>query len=442
MAGRRFMMPLVCLAMLANAGPALAGDQVTTVLGLLSGEAESSFAEELSGYLREALDAREALGHSGKDQTLEQVAMAFGCLESLDPMCLQEIGEGLETTTLVYGRVEIKGEGEDAAYKATITLFDVVEGKVEKTTAVQIPLDQQGTIYLQEASDRIIATLFGEKQRTTLIVQSNVSGATIKLDGEQVGETGSEPLWLRDLEPGEHELVIEKDGYEAFEKDFEIEEGGRLDIDAPMFKVGEKPPVTGGVGEGGGVGPVGPAPKKKDKNKVKLIAGIGVGVLGLAMIGTGGGMTAMVAQANDDLAEARSLTLSGKDVCACFDASTPSSDCFGSPAWPTGVSQSSIKDACSKGKAGQAAQFVFYGLGAAAAGVGIYLIIDSVLKSKKEKHSSDDAIELEQGGGQEEGDEEFEEEETEDEEEEEEARLQVMPFLSPDGGFITATVHF
>jgi len=397
-------------------GTALAGDASTTVLGLLSDEADSTFAEEFSGYLRDAVEAREKLGHTGKDQTLEQLAMAFGCLDSLDPMCLQEIGEGLETTLLIHGKVE----SSFGDFDVTVTLFDVVKGKVVKSTASTIAGDKQGSIYLQDASDRIIAELLDEEPRTAIIVQSNKSGATILLDGEDVGTTGAEPVWLRDVEPGEHELSVEKDGYETFMKEFEIKKGGRLDIDAPLYKVGEKPP------DGVGVSPVKGPKVKPDKSKVMLWSGVGVGIVGLGLVGAGVGMTAMVSGANDDLSAARQVTLSGQDVCSCFNESLPTAECFGSPAWPSDVSRSNVKDACSKGKTGQAAQFVFYSLGAAAAATGIALIITALVKKKGKKASV----------------EEDDEDEEEYEDEEEEASIYIIPSITPDGGFLSVVGRF
>ena len=372
--GKRICTVLALVALgLAQAGPASAGKVSTTVLGLLSEEGEAGFAEEFSQKLREAVGAREKLGHTGKDQTLEQVAMAFGCLDSLDPMCLKDIGDGLETTNLLYGSVEVKGEKPTFSYEATVTLFDVPGGKIVKKTAVSIASDKQGSIYLQEAADRVIAELFNESPRTTVIVQSNVAGAAISLDGEDVGETGSEPLWLREVEPGEHTLVVEKEGYETFEKTFEIETGKRMDIDAPLLREGEKP------APGSGVSPVKGGEIKPDKNKALLWSGVAVGALGLGLIGVGAGMTAMVSQANDDLAEARETTLSGQDVCSCFTGDLPTTECFGSPYWPSGVSRSKVKSACSNGKTGQTTQFIFYGVGGAAAVTGLGLLVYSSL---------------------------------------------------------------
>ncbi len=456
---RRSLASVPCfLAMLAAGGQASAADTSTTVLGLLSSEQTATFSEQFSGYLRDAVGARPKLGHTGKDQTLEQIAMVFGCLESLDPMCLQDIGSSLETTNLIHGKVDETG-GDDPGFKVTVTLFDVTNGKTLKTTTAVVPGDKQGSIYLQEASDRIVAELFGEQPKTTIIVQSNVAGAAILLDDEEVGETSSEPVWLREVEPGEHVVKVEKAKYETFVKEIDIEKGSRMDIDAPLYLEGEKPPVTGG---GGGVTPVGGGPKvdktpKKNKNKLKMGIGAGVGVLGLAMVGVGGGMTGMVSAANDDLAEARTVTLQGQDVCACFDKGLPTADCFGSSDWPSGVNRSQVKDACSSGKTGQTAQFVFYGLGAAAAGVGLYLLIDSILKEKQGPKSStkakkahadeeeDEDIEEDeedQGEEDEEVEEEGDDDEDEEVEEEDEARIQIVPFFTADGGFLSVVGHF
>jgi hypothetical protein len=246
-------------------------------------------------------------------------------------------------------------------------------------------------------------------------------------------------VWLRDVEPGKHELTVEKDGYETYEHTFELDEGGRVDIDAPLFKEGEKPPPTGG-----GVSPVKGDKVKPDKNKVMLWSGVGVGILGLGLVGAGAGMTAMVSQANSDLADARSTTMTGMDVCDCFNESLPTGECFGSAAWPTGVDRNDVKSACSRGKTGQTAQFVFYAVGGAAAAAGLALVITSLVKSKKggskESSQADEVKEIEEMEYEEDEEEEFEYEE--DEEFEEEARLQVVPTFTPDGGFISLIGHF
>lgn len=414
-------------------GVAAGADVSTTVLGLLSTEQDLKFAEEFSQHLRDAVDARSKLGHTGKSQTLEQLAMAFGCEDSLDPMCLQDIGDGLETTNLVYGSVESKGEGPLSKYEVIVTLFDVKTGKITKSTSVSIEDDKKGSVYLQDASDRVIAELFGESPRTTVIVESNKSGATVYLDGEEVGTTGDEPVWLRTVEPGTHELSVEKKGYGTFTKQIEIDEGGRLDIDASLYKAGEEGP------EPGGVSPVKGPKVKPDKSKVMLWSGVAVGVLGLGLVGAGVGMTAMVSGANDDLASARESTLQGQDVCSCFNESLPSADCFGGspPQWPTGVDRDDVKDACSKGKTGQAAQFVFYSVGAAAAATGLALIIAAAVKKKGKK----DKVEPDETGSEGEGeDDSFD---FEDEEEDlEEAALHIVPSVTPDGGFISIVGRF
>nr|VFK53863.1 MAG: PEGA domain-containing protein [Candidatus Kentron sp. TUN]VFK55497.1 MAG: PEGA domain-containing protein [Candidatus Kentron sp. TUN] len=47
-----------------------------------------------------------------------------------------------------------------------------------------------------------------------LIVRSNVSGDIVTIDGKPVGSTGTTP---HTLSPGEHEIRVEKKGFEPFE---------------------------------------------------------------------------------------------------------------------------------------------------------------------------------------------------------------------------------
>ena len=61
-------------------------------------------------------------------------------------------------------------------------------------TPVEPDAAQVACAILQDAADRIVAELFNEPPRSAIIVQSNKPGATITLDGDEVGTTGSEPV--------------------------------------------------------------------------------------------------------------------------------------------------------------------------------------------------------------------------------------------------------
>jgi formylglycine-generating enzyme required for sulfatase activity len=58
--------------------------------------------------------------------------------------------------------------------------------------------------------------------QTRLKIDSNVSGASIYLDGNRIGST---PLPPRMVTPGEHRIRVEKDGYETYQKRVSFEHG-------------------------------------------------------------------------------------------------------------------------------------------------------------------------------------------------------------------------
>lgn len=184
----------------------------TTVLGFNFEQGGETFAETFTTEIRGAVEARLYLGHTGKTQDLEQLALAFGCPETPDPACLKDIGAGLDSTHLIYGLVKKASQKPPYSFQIETHLFNVASGKIEKTTSLLIPADKQGTVYLQEGADRVIAELFNEPPSTTIIVQSNVPGAEIMLDEQRVGETGADPLWLRNVEPGKHRIIVKKEG--------------------------------------------------------------------------------------------------------------------------------------------------------------------------------------------------------------------------------------
>jgi hypothetical protein len=71
-----------------------------------------------------------------------------------------------------------------------------------------------------------------EGQPAQLLVDADVEGATVLLDGRQVGVT---PLTLSDLPSGIHRLRVEREGYAAFDGDVTLTEGrastARLELD-------------------------------------------------------------------------------------------------------------------------------------------------------------------------------------------------------------------
>lgn len=68
--------------------------------------------------------------------------------------------------------------------------------------------------------------------RGTLVVQGNVGGARVYINGDEVGviPSGTGRLTLRDLPPGSHELAVVAPGFSTVIRDFEITPGGTTEM--------------------------------------------------------------------------------------------------------------------------------------------------------------------------------------------------------------------
>ncbi|MFH1435183.1 MAG: PEGA domain-containing protein [Pseudomonadota bacterium] len=377
---------LICTVSL----PAFGESIKTTVLGFNVDPGAETFSETFTAELRAAVEARENLGHTGKTQDLEQLALAFGCPETPDMACLKEIGGGLDSTHLLYGEVRKASEKPPYSFQVTTHLFLTSTGKISKSTELLIPHDKQGTVYLQEGADRIVAELFSESPSTTIIVQSNVPGATILLDNNKAGVTGPDPIWLRDIEPGKHRVVVKKKGYKLFEKKINIKEGKRVDIDAPLLREEETGP--------GEIVPLeGSKAKKKKDSKWKLYTGVALTITGLGLAGGGIYYSVKTNSYSDDLGDARQMTMPDQNVCSCFKAGLDAQtleDCFGGGSAPTEAQRDEVMGICDKESGLTTGQAAMYAVGAVVGGVGLYFLIDHLIHRPEKKQTEEGYIEV------------------------------------------------
>jgi formylglycine-generating enzyme required for sulfatase activity len=61
----------------------------------------------------------------------------------------------------------------------------------------------------------------------TLSVESNVAGASVRIDGKKIGTT---PLIDIPVSPGQHRVWVEKEGYESYRKHIDLEHGRSLSL--------------------------------------------------------------------------------------------------------------------------------------------------------------------------------------------------------------------
>lgn len=344
---------------------AVSAQTTVTVLGLRSATADEQAAAAMTAALRMAAESATSSGltHSGRENHLQQLLIVFDCEEPSE-QCMQTIGESLNSQRLIYGLLQPASGRDDSDYAVTLHFFNVASGHNERDLRETIPRSMSAEDMIEPAS-RFYMALTGRVVNGELAIRADVEGAEVLIDGEQVGTTSDEPLVLRELAPGEVTVAIRHDEYEIFERDVTIEAGQLREIDAVLSERSTRGGATGRVATGGGTGDdiVEPPPPRQRRN----LAWLGWTTVGLGALMSGLGLWASldVNSANND-EELRYNFPQSQTICE-GDAIAP----------PTGrgYSVDEANDRCSRGRTLQTLQWVFYGVGVVAAGVGIWLLI-------------------------------------------------------------------
>jgi hypothetical protein len=258
-------------------------------------------------------------------------------------------------------------------------------------------------LYLEEGADFISDTrrklVEGEIEKlkselTPLTLEIEPAGAKVILDGKGIGKS---PLKTQYVDPGEHTLVVRKQGYETHEREFVAKRGEPLEITVELKKeakppaVGDVKPDAGGEPDGGGAAGdgdgeageggdaseggdggseevsgagLGVAPGKASEAKVPWGAAVGTGAVALASGVAAIVVGAMNAKHNADFSDLRSEIADGT-----YTGEDP---------------EGAYKDAQDKGKALNAGVGATIGVSAAAAVVTAVLIPLAIPKKKVE----------------------------------------------------------
>jgi hypothetical protein len=145
---------------------------------------------------------------------LSDIQLAVGC-EAWGPACAGQVA-GMMQADLALTLVV------DARSSPAILRWDIVKGDgTVVLTGGPEPLPDVGEAGLVAARSRLRAIIVGVPP-TVLVVETDIPGATLFLDGQRVGET---PYTLRDLEPGPHKIRLEIDGRAPLTREIIVEEG-------------------------------------------------------------------------------------------------------------------------------------------------------------------------------------------------------------------------
>jgi hypothetical protein len=388
---------LVAAAALSWA-PAARGE--VTVLGLRSLDGDEDVAETITRYLRDFIQSRGLDLVSTQTQTLEQMMLLADCGDDVGRQCLRDIADLLEADEIVYGFVSrMPTEGGRFTFSIDARRFSAESRRDVETADGSLDPARPGIAPVQILANMLIDRLYAQTAATTLIVECNLQGAAVFLDGERVGQTGAGPIWFANIAPGEHELRVEKDDL-VFERAVDVGRQEYRLVEARL-EAGGAVAVGPGPGLGGGEGPGGAGEEPGAGgywSDWHTWVGWGSVAVAAALAGVGIASTVQVSSINDDpdFAAYRRDTLDGVDMCDRA-ASDPLA--------------SHIRDLCDSGQTWEIVQFVMYGLAAVAAGTGIYMLV-----TQGEDESPDAAA-----GG---------------------AGVAVMPFGTPGGGGLGLVTRF
>jgi TolB-like protein len=212
-------------AMIGAPAPARAADNEAgiAVLGIeaLDGQ-DNAVANDVTEALRQRVVTTKAGSAQLQGKDLVELKLIFSCPDEAIA-CLAQAGKSLGASELLFGNIK-RSSGD---LILTLKLIDANRGTLEGSTVETLPKRKADTATLRA----LAATWLGKLSKNagvvvvggaTLIIRSNVAGATITLDGTEAGITTKKGLTLSDVSPGKHEIAADKAGYGRITQQFSI----------------------------------------------------------------------------------------------------------------------------------------------------------------------------------------------------------------------------
>lgn len=129
--------------------------------------------------------------------------------------CAVDIGKVVGADRVVFGSIGAAGE----AYSLNARAVDVTTGKEGGKHTALIAGSRDALIpEIRLAAFKLLAP---ERIRGSLLIEIDIDGVTVEIDGQAVGVTPlTEPV--RNLTPGSHVVVVRRPGYSEFQQEFTI----------------------------------------------------------------------------------------------------------------------------------------------------------------------------------------------------------------------------
>ena len=304
----------VFAGLLLTSPSASAGDVTLSVLGL---EPAAGAPEAVASAVTEALRQRVTSSTGfrlvpGKD--LVEVKLVFSCPDEA-PLCMTQAAQSIGSAKLIFGTVQPVGSD---AFIVTLKLLDADRGMVESWISEQITKSQATPVGLRAPVQKWVATLTGQSQPGTLKVAGGVIGASVWLDGVQVGLLGAEGLTLAGIAAGPHQVTVSKSGYEKWEHTVTLASGAAEKVLVQLKAIQtEAAPDTGDAAKTTAPVETEPVSAAEPFNQGSRIAAWATLGLGLVSVGLGGYSSYKVSSINSNLDQYRRYQCPGSSAVTC-----------------------------------------------------------------------------------------------------------------------------
>jgi hypothetical protein len=225
-----------CVVVLSVTGIAAARPARPKLAALIlkSGSVDEELADNLTEVLISRLARRGDHEIAGKEELKSKLGVddraAADCMQN--PSCLGRAGTELGVTRMVVGTLGKRGDD----YVYNLNLIDIETGKVENRVFELVAGGKVDTLIsaVQSTADKLLEP---KVEPGAVRVTSETRGAMVYLDDAFMGST---PVRRDGLEPGAHQLRVEKEGHVGWAKEIEVPAGATMEVKVPLAALAER----------------------------------------------------------------------------------------------------------------------------------------------------------------------------------------------------------
>jgi TolB-like protein len=163
----------------------------------------------------------------------ESNRVKMGCSEEMT--CLAEIGGALGVDLIVTGSLGKVGD----TFIINLQLMNIKSVQVEARVSQTVKGQEDELINaIKKLAEKLLKGVEAAREPAGIKLQSNVNGATVIMDGRELGTTPLAPIM--DIVPGKHTLKVSKDGYMPWESTIDLSAGETTTLSSNLVEIGKE----------------------------------------------------------------------------------------------------------------------------------------------------------------------------------------------------------